>query len=100
MLNDDFQKVLDEYLKAREENGYTSAPIAHHIQQTLKNEIDNIVDDQDYKVTASEGVGRLSEIPWIGAFKPEQNNNIASGYFFKADMSGVYLVLRVFIMKN
>ena len=96
MLNDDFQKVLDEYLKAREEKGYTSAPIAHHIQQTLKNEIDNIVDDQDYKVTASEGVGRLSEIPWIGAFKPEQNNNIASGYFFKADMSGVYLVLRVF----
>ena len=38
MLNDDFQKVLDEYLKAREENGYTSAPIAHHIQQTLKNQ--------------------------------------------------------------
>ena len=96
MINEDFQKVLDEYLQAREENGYTSAPIAHHIQQTLKNEIADIVDNPNYKITASAGVGRLSEIPWIGAFNPEQNNNVASGYFFKADMTGVYLVLRVF----
>ena len=96
MLNDDFQKVLEEYLEAREENGYTSAPIAHHIQQTLKNEVSDLVEDSTYKITASAGVGRLSEIPWIGVFKPDNDNNIASGYFFKADMTGVYLVLRVF----
>ena len=52
MINEDFQKVLDEYLQARKENGYTSAPIAHHIQQTLKNEIADIVDNPDYKITA------------------------------------------------
>ena len=96
MINEDFQKVLDEYLQARKENGYISAPIAHHIQQTLKNGIANIVDNPDYKITASAGVGRLSEIPWVGAFNPKQNNNVASGYFFKADMTGVYLVLKVF----
>ncbi|PWB87296.1 MrcB family domain-containing protein [Methanobrevibacter thaueri] len=96
MLNDDFQKVLEEYLEAREENDYTSAPIAHHIQQTLKNEVSDLVEDSTYKITASAGVGRLSEIPWIGVFKPDNDNNIASGYFFKADMTGVYLVLRVF----
>ena len=96
MLNDDFQKVLDEYLNAREENGYTSAPIAHHIQQTLKNEVSDLVEDSTYKITASAGVGRLSEIPWIGVYKPDNDNNISSGYLFKADMTGVYLVLRVF----
>ena len=100
MINEDFQKVLDEYLQAREENGYTSAPIAHHIQQTLKNEIADLVDNPNYKVTASAGVGRLSEIPWIGVFNPEQNDNISSGYFFKADMSGVYLVLRAFYQEE
>ena len=34
MLNEDFEKVLDEYLKAREESGVTSAPIAHHPYST------------------------------------------------------------------
>lgn len=96
MLNEDFQKVLDEYLKAREESGVTSAPIAHFIQQTLKKEVSDLVEDSNYKVDVSAGVGRLSEIPWIGVFKPESTNNIASGYLFKADMTGVYLVLRAF----
>lgn len=96
MLNEDFQKVLDEYLKAREENGYTSAPIAHHIQKTLKSEIEDLVEDSSYDITASAGAGRLSEIPWIGVFNPDKDNNISCGYFFKADMTGLYLVLRVF----
>ena len=96
MLREDLEKVLDEYLDAREENGFISAPIAYHIQQTLKKDIENLINNNRYHVNASAGAGKLSEIPWIGIEKENERDNIATGYYFKSDMSGVYIVLKNF----
>ena len=100
MLREDLQKVLDEYLIAKTENGKTSSSIAHYITKDIREHINNILDSDKYAWGSSAGLGNMAEIPWIDFGIKTENNaefkNINVAYFFKADMKGVYLTLRSF----
>ena len=100
MLREDLQKVLDEYLIAKTENGKTSSSIAHYITNDIREHINDILDSDKYAWGSSAGLGNMAEIPWIDFGIRTENNaefkNINVAYFFKADMKGVYLTLRSF----
>lgn len=100
MLREDLQKVLDEYLIAKTKNGTTSSPIANYITKDIRNHINDILDSDKYLCGSSAGKGNMAEIPWIDfGIKLDDDakfKNVNVAYFFKADMSGVYLTLRAF----
>jgi MoxR-like ATPase len=98
MLREDLQKVLDEYLPAKKENGKTSAPIAHYIKKDIPNHFNDILDSKKYHWGSSAGLGNLADVPRIdfGIKNIENEAKVDVAYLFKADMNGVYLVLRAF----
>lgn len=95
MLKEDFEKILNEYLQQRTEIKTTSAPIFKYITHKFKSHLSQLVDSSKYGINAKAGFGTLAEIPWAD-FVDDVSSNVNVAYLFKADMSGVYLVLRVF----
>ena len=59
--------------------------------------IRGVLDEKDYIVKGSSGMGNWSQLPWIGIFNPKITSSAQSGYYivylFKEDMQGVYLSL-------
>ena len=96
MLKEDFEKVLNEYLGAKNKSNTTKEPIAHYITKDIRNHFSNILGAK-FVINSSAGRGNLADIPWIDiGFVEREFDNINIAYFFRSDMSGFYLVLRTF----
>ena len=97
MLKEDLEKVLDEYLDAKKKSNKTSEPIAHYITKDIRNNFSKILGSNKFVINSSAGRGSLADIPWIDiGLTTRDFDNINIAYFFRSDMSGVYLVLRTF----
>ena len=97
MLKEDLEKILDEYLDAKKKSNKTSEPIARYIKNEIPKHISEFLDLEKYNIGASAGIGLLTSVPRIVfGINKESDNLIDISFLFKADMSGVYLVLRTF----
>ena len=97
MFKEDLEKVLDEFLDAKKRTNTVSEPIAHYIRKDIRNHLSTLLGADNFIVNSSAGRGNLATIPWIDIGLANRDfDNINIAYFFRADMSGVYLVLRTF----
>lgn len=92
------EKVLREYLNARENERFAENPIANFIRNDLTNSIKEAMDDPNkYVIKGSAGQGVWARGPWVGIFNPiitsSAQNGYYPGYLFREDMQGVYLTL-------
>ena len=97
MIQELFDKVLKEYITAKDEN-FTE----HSLKHILTNEIPeflklNIKNSYKYKVSGSAGQGTWTYLPWIAIMDKEITESPQRGYYavylFREDMKGVYLSL-------
>ena len=67
------------------------------IRNEAPEEIKGILDDKNYLVKGSPGMGNWAQLPWIAIFNPNITNGAHSGYYivylFREDMEGVYISL-------
>ena len=100
ILKEDLEKVLNEYLNARETNGTTSHPIAYFINDDFKEDFENAFGGPNVYINSSAGQTNLAFVPWVAiadnVYK-EREIGLDVAYLFKSDMTGVYLSLRVFL---
>lgn len=97
MLKELFERVLKEYLSARNEN-FIGHPIAKILRNEIPEEIrQNIGNPDKYKVSCSAGQGNWTYLPWVAIMDKEITESPQSGYYlvylFREDMKGVYLSL-------
>lgn len=57
-------KILSEYLIARESDGKTSHPIAHFITKDFTQDLKDYFGEEDTYIVASAGRGALARVPW------------------------------------
>ena len=102
ILKEDFEKVLNEYLDAKENGGKTSHPIAKFISNNLKNDINTLLGAPKCG-KGSAGIGSLANMPWLDFTLPGAMNKLGAvnvAYLFKPNMAGFYLTFRAFSMEN
>lgn len=92
------EKVLKEYLNARENEVFAENPLANFIRHDLKESVEAACENPDkYLVKGSAGQGVWARGPWIGVFNPIITSSAQAGYYvcylFREDMQGVYLSL-------
>lgn len=96
-MRDLFQKILNEYRDAYNENS-TKHPAVTAITVDIPSEIEKIIIEKErFKIKGTKGVSNLPAIPWIAIFDVLVTQSAQSGYYpvflFKDDMSGFYLSL-------
>lgn len=92
------EKVLKEYLSARENEGFAQNPIAKFIRNDLAESIKAACGDADkYVIKGSSGQGVWAKGPWVAMFNPIITSSAQNGYYpvylFREDMQGVFLSL-------
>lgn len=92
------EKVLKEYLNARENEAFAQNPIANFIRNDLAESIKAACGDADkYVIKGSAGQGVWARGPWVAIFNPIITSSAQNGYYpvylFREDMQGVYLSL-------
>ena len=97
-IKNGLEKVLEEYIKARENEEFAKNPIANFIRDDLAESIRAACDDPGkYIVKGSAGQSQWVRGPWVGVFNPIITSSAQNGYYpvylFKEDMQGVYLSL-------
>ena len=53
MLKEDLEKVLDEYLDAKNKSNTTSEPIAHYITKDIRNHLTDILGVNKFVINSS-----------------------------------------------
>lgn len=96
-LRESFERVLNEYLAARQEE-FTKHPLANFIRGELCNEVASGAGDADRLIfKGGPGMGNWARGPWVGIFDQLVTTSAQSGYYpvylFREDMRGVYLSL-------
>lgn len=95
-MKDLFVEILQNY-STESKQDLTNNSHAHFIRNNIPTKIYSALqlDCDQFKITASPGQGRWSEVPWIGIFDRDITGTATKGYYivylFRADMSGVYL---------
>jgi 5-methylcytosine-specific restriction protein A len=97
-MQDILKRILDEYLIEK-----TKPLIENELAKFIRRDVVNTIISEAslntdyYKVTGSAGQGKWAEIPWIAIFDRQITETAQEGYyiiyFFRKDMSGVYLLL-------
>ena len=98
-MQEAINRVLDRYLIEKKKS-FASNRLADylrgHVSETVQKAVDSKYPGQ-FKVSASAGQGRWAEIPWIGVFDKDITESPMRGYFvmyfFRSDMSRVFLSL-------
>lgn len=97
-LRDGFERVLNEYVTARQNDNFTKHKLADHIRGRLRDAvIESIGNDERLIVKGSAGQGNWARGPWVGIFDRLVTTGAQSGYYpvylFREDMTGFYLSL-------
>lgn len=97
MLKELFERVLNEYKSARNEN-FVGHPIATILRNKIPEELKEHTGNSDkYKVSGSAGQGNWTYSPWVAIMNREITETPQKGYYlvylFQEDMEGVYLSL-------
>ncbi len=98
-MQEAINRILDRYLIEKKKS-FASNRLADylrgHVSETVQKAVDSKYPGQ-FKVSASAGQGRWAEIPWIGVFDKDITESPMRGYFvmyfFRSDMSRVFLSL-------
>ena len=98
-MQEAINRILDRYLVEKKKsfaNNKLADYLRGHVSETVQKVVDSKYPGQ-FKVSASAGQGRWAEIPWIGVFDKEITESPMRGYFvmyfFRSDMSRVFLSL-------
>ncbi|PKM39636.1 MAG: DUF3578 domain-containing protein [Firmicutes bacterium HGW-Firmicutes-9] len=97
-LKDIFAEVLQNYVTESKQDLAKNSH-ARFIRDNIPAKIFSVLqlNSNQFKIQASPGQGRWTEVPWIGIFDRDITETATRGYFivylFRADMSGVYLSL-------
>ena len=90
-------QVLNNY-QSEKNNDLTGNELANFIKNQASISIpEYLLNTNDYKISASCGKGRWSEIPWMGVFHKDISISAQKGYYivylFRGDCKGVYISL-------
>lgn len=97
MIREAFNRLMDEYTAARNEQ-FTGHHLASYIRHDLPKMFQELFPDHtDLIWTASPGQGRWVDAPWIAAFDPLVTDTAQDGYYpvylFTRSLDSVYLSL-------
>ena len=96
-LRECFERVLNEYLVASQDN-FTKHALANFIRGDLRDAVAQAAGDSERLMfKGSAGQGNWARGPWVGIFDKLVTTSAQSGYYpvflFREDMGGVYLSL-------
>lgn len=98
-MQEAINRILDRYLVEKKKS-FANNKLADYLRGHASETVQKVVDSKypgQFKVSASAGQGRWAEIPWIGVFDKEITESPMRGYFvmyfFRSDMSRVFLSL-------
>ena len=96
-LKEDFKKVLNEYEAQKRLPFSKDNEILRFVHDSFRDDLDEVVNDDNYKVKGSVGKGNWSDCPTIAIMDKDITQSTENGYYlvylFKKNMNGVYLSL-------
>ncbi len=96
-LKKDFKKVLNEYEAQKRQPFSKDNEILRFVHDSFRDDLDEVVNDNNYKVKGSVGKGNWSDCPTIAIMDKDITQSTENGYYlvylFKKNMNGVYLSL-------
>jgi hypothetical protein len=99
-LKEKLKTIADGWQEASKQE-FKGHPIANLIRKELVEEVKaNIKDtNSSYLVKSSAGAGNWASVPWLAILNPAITTSTQSGiypvYLFRADGSGIYLLVLV-----
>ena len=92
LLRNKFIKLMNEYedelAEARRTNNF-KRPLGDFVRHDIAGDIENVIDTELYKVKASVGAGRWTDVPWIAVFDKRITTKAQKGVYI------VYLLNKV-----
>lgn len=93
-LSEFTRRFIKEY-PIEKENKFAGNDFGKYIRTTVKNNIANIIDDENYIVKGSVGQGNWAGVPWVAIFDKDVTDSAQKGeyivYLLSADEETLYL---------
>lgn len=104
MLRDYFQRIFNNYQRAKNGN-FSGSPMAKMITEELPEYLKEIIiDSDDYIFKGNAGKGNWTESPYIAILDSKVTTGVGSGYYviyiFSKDTNRLYLSLNQEILKS